>query len=233
MAKTKNEEIDLKEMLESPEGLADSLGKFETLFEKYKNLILGVVGGIVLAVAGVVGYNYYTTTQNTEAQNQMFNAVYYFEADSLNKALKGDGNNLGFETIASDYSATKAGKLASFYAGVVLMKQGKYDDAIAYLEKYNGGDLIIQARAYCLLGDANSEKANYEEAAKYYEKAAKHNENKYFTPMYLMKLALVQEELKKYAEASKTYDKIITKYPDFADINDAKKYKAKVEEMKG
>jgi len=34
------------------------------------------------------------------------------------------------------------------------LKQGKFEDAIEYLKKFNAGDLLIQARAYSLIGDA-------------------------------------------------------------------------------
>jgi hypothetical protein len=43
----------------------------------------------------------------------MFQAVYYFEADSLDKALNGDGNNLGFLEIIDEYSVTDAANLAN------------------------------------------------------------------------------------------------------------------------
>jgi tetratricopeptide (TPR) repeat protein len=233
MSKNKGkEEVEFTDVLESPEGLADQLSKFEESIEKNKNVIIGVIGAIILVVAGVVGYNYYNTTQNNEAQNQMYNAIYYFESDSLNKAMNGDGNNLGFKDIASEYSGTKAGSLASFYAGVISMNQGNLDAAIDYLGKYKGGDIILQARAYCLIGDAYSDKGNYSDAISYYKKAADHNDDKYFTPVYLMKLGMAYEATKDYSSASDTYNKIIKKYPDFADINDAKKLQAKAETLK-
>jgi hypothetical protein len=56
----------------------------------------------------------------------MFQAVRYFESDSLNLALNGDGNNLGFLQIVEDYSGTKAGNLANYYAGVIYLKQGNF-----------------------------------------------------------------------------------------------------------
>src|SRR5690606_3114897 len=136
------------------------------------------------------GFNYYKNNLNQEAQNQMFQAVFYFEADSLDRALNGDGNNLGFLDIAAEYGITKAGNLANYYAGVSYLKQGKYELARLYLEDFSSDDLLVQARAYSLIGDAYMEEKNYEEAAKFYHKAAEYKPNKTFTPIYLMKEAL-------------------------------------------
>ena len=120
----------------------------------------------------------------------MFQAVYYFEADSLDKALNGDGNNLGFLDIADEYGITDAGNLANYYAGVSYLKQGKFELARLYLEDFSADDLLIQARAYSLVGDSYMEEEKYDDAAKYYNKAANYKPNKYFSPTYLMKRSL-------------------------------------------
>lgn len=221
------------EFLETPEGLAGEIGKAQGIFEKNRNLILGVGGGLLAIILGVVGYNYYTTTQNEEGQNALFPAVYQLEADSLNKALKGDGANPGLVGVADEYGSSKAGKLADFYAGVALLKQGKFDDAISHLEGFSSSDLLVQARAYSLLGDAYMEKNNTEEAISFYKKAADYKPNKYFTPGYLMKLAAAHEKAKQYKEAIEAYSNIIDNFPESAELPNAKKYKAMVEGLAG
>jgi len=40
--------------------------------------------------------------QEAQAQKDMFQAIRYFESDSLNLAVNGDGNNLGFLQIIDD-----------------------------------------------------------------------------------------------------------------------------------
>jgi hypothetical protein len=113
---------------------------------------IGIVAVIVLVVGGFFGYRYYTNSQDDLAQGEMFQAIRYFEADSLNLALNGDGNNLGFLQIVEDYSGTKAGNLANYYAGVIYLKQGKFPLAIFHLEDFSSNDLLVQARAYSLVG---------------------------------------------------------------------------------
>ncbi|WP_128547416.1 tetratricopeptide repeat protein [Larkinella soli] len=221
------------EFLEDPAALAGKLGKAELFFEKNRNLILGVLGALVLAVVGFFGYRYWVGSQDQEAQTAMFPSVYEWEADSLKKALSGNGANEGLVTVADEYGATPAGNLADFYAGVALLKQGKYDDAIEHLKGFSSSDLLVQARAYALVGDAYMEKKEYGEAISFYKKAADHKPNQYFSPSYLMKLAVAYEQNKQVQEAVDTYNQIIEKYPNAAEVANAKKYKSALESTVG
>ena len=132
---------------------------------------------MVVVVAGAFGYNYWHTEQNVQGENAMFKAVDYWEADSLNKAMKGDGKHPGLAKVASEYSGTKAGNLANFYAGVASLKEGKFQEAYNYLDKFSSNDYLVQSRAYSLMGDAKLELNQPKEAAELYAKAADHNEN--------------------------------------------------------
>src|SRR5689334_5826669 len=100
------------ELLENPQALADRLQGAETWAERHPKTVIGISVAIALIVGGYFGFQYYKSSQEKEAQKEMFQAVYYFEADSLNLALEGDGNNLGFKQIIEDYGVTKAAKLA-------------------------------------------------------------------------------------------------------------------------
>jgi Tetratricopeptide repeat. len=62
--------------------------------------------------------------------------------------------------------------------------------AIYHLEDFKVNDLLVQPRAYSLMGDAYMEQKDYENAAKYYDKASSYEPNKQFTPIYLMKAGL-------------------------------------------
>ena len=226
MAKNKKTE---KVLLENPEALAEKLEGAEHWLEEHSKLVMGVMAIILLAIAGYFGFNYYKNTQDAEAQREMYQAIYYFEADSLSQALNGDGNNLGFIDIIEEYKFSKAANLAHFYAGVSFLKQGNYEAARLYLQDFSSNDLLIQARAYSLLGDAYMEEQNFEEAAEYYNKAANYKLNKFFTPAYLMKAALAYEKLNQNDKAKEAYDKIITEFWESAEYNNARKFKAKLE----
>jgi tetratricopeptide (TPR) repeat protein len=217
------------ELVENPQALAEKLQGAETWMERHPKTVIGIVTAIVLIVGAYFGFQYYKDNQEIEAQREMFQAVYYFEADSLELALNGDGNNLGFVDIIDDYSITDAAKLANYYAGAAYLKQGKYEVARLYLEDFSSNDLLIQARAYSLIGDTYMEENNFEEAARFYDKAANYKPNKYFSPTYLMKAALAFEKNNEEAKAIAAYDKIINEYYDTPEFQQARKFKAKLE----
>jgi len=233
----KTEEIVVKQPQDSPSAVSafmeDPLSQAEDVYSRYKKVIN--VGGsvIILAIAAFLGWKYYASTQEQEAQSQMFQSVYYFEADSLAKALNGDGNYPGLIEIADDYSFTKAGNLAKFYAGLAFLKQGKFEEAQEYLKGFSSNDYLLQARAYCLLGDVNMELKQFEEAANYYDKASDYKPNKEFTPGYLIKLGLAQEKANNLEGALNTYSEILDKYSNSAAATEAKRCKGVVESLLG
>ena len=222
--KTKQEEAN--SVLENPEVLAEQLGRTEQFIENNKNLVLGALVAVIVVVAGVFGYRYYIGQQNDIAQSNLFQAIYYFEADSLSLALNGDGNDLGFLDIADEYSGTKAANLAHYYAGVTLLKQGQYADAVEHLESFSSNDLLIQAKSYCLIGDAHMELGMFEDAADYYNKAAGYKANEQFSPDYLMKAGLAYEKANDLKSAKESYDQVVDKYENSTSVAEARKRSA-------
>ena len=217
------------ELVENPQALAEKLHGAENWMERNPKTAVGIVIAIVLLVGGYFGFQYYKDNQEAEAQREMFQAVYYFESDSLDLALNGDGNNLGFLAIIDDYGITEAANLANYYAGAAFLKQGKFEVARLYLEDFKSTDLLVQARAYSLIGDTYMEENNFEDAARFYDKAANYKPNKYFTPVYLMKAALAFEKNNQEQKAIDAYDKIINEYYDTPAVQEARKFKAKLE----
>lgn len=228
---TKEKTAPKESAFENPEVIIEKFADAESYLEKHGKLLSLIMAGIVLVVGGYFGYRWWTVTQDEEAQKQMFAAVYYFESDSLKKALNGDGNNLGLLAIADDYSGTKAGKLAKFYLGAIYLKQGKYQEAVDNLSGFSSDDMLVGPRANCMLGDAYMELNDPGKALEYYKKAALHAPNKYFSPRYLMKAALAQELTKNYVDAISTYEMLLEKYYDSQEAQDAKKLKARLEQM--
>ncbi|MVN76249.1 tetratricopeptide repeat protein [Hymenobacter sp. HMF4947] len=215
-------------LLEDPDALAARLADSEDFVRRNRNLLLGILVAVVAAVAGALGYNYWRTEQNEQGQTALYRAVDYWEADSLDKATKGDGKHPGLDKVATEYSGTKAGNLAAFYAGVAALKQGKFQDAYNYLDKFSSSDYLVQSRAYSLMGDAQLELNKPKEAADLYAKAADHNANEYFSPGYVLKEGIALEAAKDNAGAVKAYDRIINDYPSSQEVAEARQRKAAV-----
>ena len=173
MVKIKKSRKDDKEILplDNPEVLSETLSKSEKFISAYKNIIFIFFGTLLLIISAFSIFSYLKTSQNVNGQDEMFQAVYYFEKDSLVQALNGDGNNYGFLEIIDEYSLSDAANLSRFYAGASYLKLGNYENAIKYLTEFSSSDLLIQARAYSLAGDAYVEISDLENAIYYFKKA--------------------------------------------------------------
>lgn len=212
---------------DSPEVLQDQIGRSQAYLEKNKKTVTGIAIALVAMLVVAFGINTYQESKEEEAQVELSPAVFYFENDSLDKALNGDNNTTtGLLAVAEDYGSTNAGNLANFYIGASYMKQKKFDDAITYLEDFSSSDALVQARTYSLIGDAYMEKDALGEAVSAYKKAVGHEPNSQFTPAYMMKLALAYELNGNQEGAKGTYESLIKKYPQAREINNAKKYLA-------
>ncbi|MFY0651348.1 MAG: tetratricopeptide repeat protein [Cyclobacteriaceae bacterium] len=227
--KNKNTEPAGGDLLENPEALAEQFSRTEQFVEKNKNAVMAVGGLFLAVILGYMFYNYYVTEQDKNAQRDLYQAVYYFEADSLGRALNGDGNNFGFLEIIDEYSVTNTANIANYYAGTTYLKMGDFDNAIVYLDQFSASDYLIQARAYSLIGDAYMGLEDYESAASYYEKAAGYNPNKEFSPVYLTKAAIANEKLDNIESAIANYQTILDDYFGATEYQDAKKHKARLE----
>ncbi|HUM48278.1 MAG TPA: tetratricopeptide repeat protein [Chitinophagales bacterium] len=208
--------------------LEDRLNNFEHWVNQNKTMLTYVVGGLFAVVAAYLGFTkLYLEPKSREAVNQMFMAEKYFGQDSLDRALNGDGNYLGFIQIMDDYKWTPAANLAHYYTGVIYLKQGKFEDAISELKDFNGKDKMVTNMSLGAMGDAYSELGKMDEAVDYYKKAAYHFENELTTPMFLKKAGMLLENQKKTAEAKKVYEEIKSKYPNTAEGREMDKYIAR------
>lgn len=217
-----------KETAKGIENVEQTLTKTEQFLEQnYKPLLYVLVGAVVLV--GIFWLlKLYTNKQNEEALSQMYMAEQYFGQDSLNLALNGDGNNLGFIDIAKEYKSTKSGKLANFYAGASLVHLGQYEEAIGYLNKYKLKDEVLAPQAKGLIGDAKVELGDFAAGIKNYLEAAALAENDFHSPIFLMKAGMLHESQGNHAEALKLYEQIQEKYPESNEGRSIDKYIARV-----
>lgn len=217
------------ELLENPEAIATRLGRGEAFLKENTKLVGGIIGLMILIIAGIVGYQIHKANQNEKAQGEMFQAVYYYEQDSVDFALNGDGVQLGFLDIIDQYGGTEASNMAHFYVGSIYLSQGEYQLAVDHLEEFSSDDFLVQAQAYSLTGDAYLELGNTQDAIQQYKNAANYKENKFFTPKYLSKLAIAYEEAGNLQAAIETYGEIESNYSDAYEYTEARKHKARLE----
>jgi len=217
------------ELLENPEAIATRLNRGENFLKENTKLVAGAIGAVILIIAAVLFFQYNKVNQNKTAQAEMFQAVYYFEQDSVDLALNGDGVNPGLLTIIDKYGGTDAANLANFYVGSIYLSQGQHQNAADHLKEFSSDDFFLQAQAYALTGDAYMDLGNIDEGIRFYKRAANHEANKFFTPKYLNKLAIAYEESGDLTSAIDAYEQIENKYFDSYEFTNARKQKARLQ----
>jgi tetratricopeptide (TPR) repeat protein len=214
--------------------LGEVYSRTEMFIEDNKKAITIGIAGILVVVGGLLGYRKFVAEpQAKEAAEMVWKAEYYFEIDSLDKALNGDDQWPGFVTIAEDYGSTPSGNLAQYYLGAIYMQKGEYELALEHYKKADLDDDVLRVMAVGNQGDALVELGRTEEAVKLFEKAAAMETNEFTTPMYLMKAGILHHQAANWSAAAKVFNRIAKEYPSSADANQARKYAGHAEAMGG
>jgi tetratricopeptide (TPR) repeat protein len=202
-----------------------ALTRTEQFLEKNQKLLSIVIGAIVLVAVGYLALNkFYIEPRIKNAQDQMFQAQNYFEKDSFNLALNGDGANSGFLDIIDDYGSTDAGNLAKYYAGICYLHMGQFEKAIDYLKKFDTDDALLGPIAIGAQGDAQLELGKTDKALDLYTEAYKMNDNDLTAPIYMLKAGELLENNNKTEEALKIYQTIKEKFPESNEGRNIDKY---------
>ena len=214
---------------ERVEGVEHALTSAEQFLETYQKPIVITIGALVGVVVLYMAFHYFFVTQKTdEAAAQMFPAEQYFEKESWDLALDGDGNNLGFIDIIGEYGFTPSANLARYYAGMCYWNQGQYDDAIKYLKKFKSKDKVLSNLALGTMGDAYAEQGETDKAISQYIKAADHNKNDFTSPLYLLRAGILYEKVNKNDDALKIYSRIKKEYSASTEGRSIDKYISRV-----
>ena len=239
-----NEQVEFEEVVNKPKKTKSSnkntinLGGLEDFYEENKKTITYGGGALLTIVALFSFYKfYYLPGEEKAASNEIFYAQNYFERDSFNIALNGGLNvqssegpktMMGFKEIAEAYSSTKTGNLANYYAGICLLRAGKFDEAITYLEAFSGNDEMVAPMAIGAIGDANMELNKTDEAIKFYLSASEKSNNNFTTPLFLKKAAFAYEQKANYTEALALYERLKSEYSKSNEAREIEKYIARV-----
>ena len=199
-----------------PNELDEALVRTERFYEKHLKTIIIVTSAIVIIVLAFFAYKYFVQEPKEEKAGVglfMAEDAFINEQDSL--SLNGNGKAFaGSKALAEEYSGTSAANLAHLYSGISLYDMGKYQEALAELQKFDGSDAYVTPSVIRLIGDTYVQLGKKEEAAKEYRKAADKANNSAISPSALLKLGHVYESMGKFDDAIKVYEEIKTKYYD-------------------
>ncbi|MAW21086.1 MAG: hypothetical protein CMD16_01665 [Flavobacteriales bacterium] len=203
----------------------EALSKTEQYIENNQKSLTIVVGAIVGIIALFSAYqNFYIEPMEKEAQIEVYMAELYFQKDSFELALNGDGQYAGFLDVANEYSSTSVGRLANYYAGLCYLNTADYENAIEYFDDFSSDDIILSSLAKGCTGDAYMELGDTENAMDYYESAIENSSNEFTAPRYMMKLAMIYEKNGDYLDALEIYKSIKSDYRSSREATGIDKY---------
>ncbi len=212
MAKEKNIQF---EEVKAGDDASQVIARAKGFWEKFSKPIIYVGGALIVILGAYYGYKkLYAEPREEKAADAIWHAQQYFAQDSLALALNGDGQFAGFEKVAKNYSGTKAGNLAKFYAGVCALRLNDFKKAETYLKDFKTDSKEIQAIAYSRLADVYAELGKKSEAVDMYVKAGHYfPEQEGLCAENLFRAAMLSETLGKNDDAIKYYKEIKEKYP--------------------
>lgn len=209
-----------------PLNVDEALSTSEAFLIKYKNVLLGAVAALVIVVCGYLGYKHFISEpKEAKASEALFRGEQYFGAESYELALNGDSlGYTGFLKIADEFSGTAAGNLANAYSGICYAQLGKYEDAVKYLDKFNGKDQLVAPAILGTIGNCYAQMGQLDKAAATLIKAANRANSLSLSPIYLIQAGQIFEKQGKNAEAVEAYKQVKNKYANSYQAMDIDKY---------
>ena len=192
----------------------ETIAASRSFYEKNKKAILYGGGGLLaIIIIALLVHQFYITPRNLHAQESIFPAEQAFLDGNYEKALNGDGENMGFLSVIDEYKNTKAGNIACLYAAKCYAATEKYQEAIEMLDRFDGcGDELISPAAIALKGNCYAELVDNEKAVEFLLKAAKEADNNTISPTCLLQAGQIYLALGQKDKALDCFQQIKKKY---------------------
>lgn len=173
--------------------------------KKYRKELIALFIAVAVILLGILVFYLFRQSQTAKA-DQAIALADVEQNDSIALELYKDAATHG----------TKSGDRAKIEAAIRLYQDGKYEDAVKYLDGASSDSEIIAAGIETLKGDCYVNLKNYEAALSAYKSAVSEaNENPELVPIILVKEANVYREQKNYAAEAQAYETIIKQYPGY------------------
>ena len=181
-----------------------------------KKTLVGVSVALVVVIAAVLVWLLVAQSGSRKADELIARAD-AAQNDSIALSLYADAAKAGY----------KSGNRAKVEMGIRLYREGKYEEALKYLDDASLDDEIAAAGVYTLQGDCHVNLDQLDQALKCYKKAiSKADKNPEIVPFVLIKEANIYRAQEKYADEAKAYKTILDDYPTYVATTrvDIKKY---------
>ncbi|WP_020403138.1 tetratricopeptide repeat protein [Gracilimonas tropica] len=215
-----------KEELES-DPLIENFNRLNAFYNENKTTVIATLVAFVVIVGGFFGWQAYSSSQETQAQEYLAIAENYYTNAEYENALYGDDAALtyGFDQIADEFPMTKAGNMANYYAAVSSFELGDVETALTYIEEFEIPEGILGVGPLTFHGKLLLANGSYEAAAQKFLEAAEWSENNVTTPSNLFEASQAYYEAGNFEKAGQLADQIIEEYPESSQFVKAQKMK--------
>ena len=170
-----------------------------------KKTVYGVLIAAAVIVAAVIIYINVAAAGSRKADDAIAKADME-QNDSIATSLYAEAAKAGY----------KSGNRAKVEMGIRLFNDGKYEEAIKYLDDADIKDDIVAAGVYSLKGDCYVNLDKNADALKCYDKAiGTADGNTQLVPLFLVKKANVYRAEGDYAKEAAAYKELIDEYPEY------------------
>ncbi|WP_103663714.1 tetratricopeptide repeat protein [Gracilimonas amylolytica] len=218
-----------KEELES-DPLIENYNRAANFYVENKVTVLSTIIGLVVLIGGIIGYNYYSGAQESQAQELLAIAEGYYSQGDYENALYGNEFELtyGFDQIADEFPRTNAGNIAIYYAAVSSFELGDVENALNYMESFDIPDGIMGVGPLTFHARLLMANESHEAAAQKFVEAANWDENEVTTPSNLFEAAQAYHKAGNNERANELVTQIIEDYPQSSKFAESQKLKGMI-----
>lgn len=195
----------------------------------HRNLIIGSILGVVIALAAIWGIWAYRASQAEKAQSRLGDAIMIMDspttaspgANPASIKYKSEDEKLAkakpiFEDVTKSYSGTDAADVAEIYLARIAVSKG---DVVTGRKKLEGfvkehPDHMLAATAQLSLYELDLASGDPKKVATEIEQKVNSQNSKVPTDALLSLLAKAYEMSGNHAKARDVYQRIITEFPD-------------------
>lgn len=216
---------------------ATKLNFFEELFfqatdfyEKNRSAVLGVLGAIVVAVAGAFFWNQRQAERNQEGTTKLERIIKKYEANDWNGAIAGDSATVGLKAIAEEYAGTPSGEQAKLYLANAYFQLRNYDEAQKTFESVSSGAPIVKGSALAGEAACYEQKREYKKAAQLFRRAADVVGNDAIAAIYLESAGRNFELAGEKSDALAAFEKLKKDHPQASASRNAEQIIARLKQ---
>ena len=172
--------------------------------------------GVAAVLAVILIVSFYNSSRQKAEENA---SVMLTEAQVLLSQGQEDNGIAKLNDLVDRYEGTEAAGYATFLLAKHYLDKNDTTTAKTFFKKYiddYGNDKMLLQAAMVGYADCLVMEKNYEEAARYYERAAKLNPDFPEVPAYLFSAAMAYKQAGKADKARKLFEEIVNKYPKSA-----------------